>query len=270
MEIVTNIATYQKKTPDNETVKTRRDVMTFTSIASGSSGNAYLVEADGVAPLLLEAGLPIKLLREKLSFRLTGLAGCLVSHEHGDHAKAVKDLLKSGVDCWMSRGTAETLGVQEHHRVARLKGYHGDDLSTWYFPRTIGPWKIQPFALDHDAAEPTGFLVGHGDDRLLFIPDTSYVQNRFADVTIAAIECNHISDILMDNVLDGHLPAVVGRRIRRNHMSLENLIAMLKSNDLSKCRAIYLIHLSSGNSNEELMKLEIQKLTGIPTYIAQE
>lgn len=240
-------------------------MITFRSIASSSKGNAYLVEAPGVAPLLLEAGLPIKKLREELAFGLSDLAGCLVSHEHQDHAKAVKDLLKMGIDCYMSKGTAEALGVQESHRVVVFDGYHEEDFSVGYFPRTIGSWKIQPFMLEHDAAEPLGFLVGYGDDRLLFIPDTAFVQNRFADVTIAAIECNHISDILVDKVLNGGLPAVVGRRIRRNHMSLENLISMLKSNDLSRCRKIYLLHLSDGNSDERRMVREVQEAMGIPT-----
>ena len=54
----------------------------FKSIASGSKGNAYIVKSGSVAPLLLEAGIPIKRLKENLNFGLTGLAGCLISHEH--------------------------------------------------------------------------------------------------------------------------------------------------------------------------------------------
>ena len=81
-----------------------------------------------------------------------------------------------------------------------------------------------------------------------------------------AIECNFQSDILTNNILNGALPSIVGRRVRRSHFSLENVISLLKANDLSRCRAIYLMHLSNGNSDERGMKEEIQQTTGIPTY----
>jgi phosphoribosyl 1,2-cyclic phosphodiesterase len=235
-------------------------MITFKSLASSSRGNAYLVSAPGVAPLLLEAGLPIKQLREKLNFGLTGLAGCLVSHEHSDHSKAVKDLLKAGIDCWMSSGTAKALDVLGHHRTqvfmkeSILMQHHG--------------WRIKPFPLEHDAQEPTGFLIGYGEDRLLFVPDTSYVENRFDGITIAAIECNNIEEILADNIRNGHLDPSVGRRVRRNHMSLENVIAMLKANDLSRLRQVWLLHLSNANADEKRMIREVQEVVGVPVYAA--
>jgi len=238
-------------------------MMHFKPIASSSKGNAYIVEADGVAPLLLEAGIPIRSLREKIGFNMTGLAGCLVSHEHGDHSKAIKDLLRAGVDCFMSWGTAEALGVMGHHRVYTI----GDH--TVFEPVKISTWTVKPFLLEHDATSPTGFFIAHGDERLLFIPDTAYVKQRFEGVTIIAIECNHIGDILSNNIIEGHIPAVVGKRVRRNHMSLEQVVAMLKANDLSRCRRIYLLHLSDGNSDERRMVREVQEATGIPTEAAQ-
>lgn len=54
----------------------------FKPIASSSKGNCYIVEAEGSKPLLLEAGIPIKKIREALNFGLSNLAGCLISHEH--------------------------------------------------------------------------------------------------------------------------------------------------------------------------------------------
>jgi phosphoribosyl 1,2-cyclic phosphodiesterase len=243
--------------------------MNFTSLASSSRGNAYLLQAEG-SSLLLEAGLPIKRLREKLrehEISLSDLAGCLVSHEHGDHSKAVKDLLKAGVDCWMSGGTAIELEVLGHHRLHIVSASHAIPGGKYFFTSGIpSGWRGSVFDLEHDASEPIGFFIGHGDEHLLFIPDTAYVENRFEGITMIAVECNNIAEILSRNILEGHIPAIVGKRVRRNHMSLENLIAMLKANDLSRCRAIYLMHLSDGNSDERRMKEEIQAATGIPTY----
>ncbi len=232
--------------------------MNFISLASSSKGNAYLLKAEGSSPLLLEAGLPINRLRDKLrenGVSLSDLAGCLVSHEHGDHSKAVKDLLKAGVDCYMSEGTAIELGIKEHHRTHWASKFF-----------EISGYIILLFNLEHDAKESKGFLIANGEDRFLFVPDTSFVENRFEGITMIGVECNNIAELVSKNILEGHIPAVVGKRIRRNHMSLENLIQMLKANNLSRCRAIYLMHLSDGNSDERRMKEEIQAATGIPTY----
>lgn len=231
--------------------------MRFTPLASSSRGNAYLLQSDGVAPLLLEAGIPIKQLREKLrdhGVMLSDLAGCLVSHEHMDHAKAVKDLLKAGVDCYMSQGTAVMLKTLEHHRSHIASMFN------------VPPgWQLIPFHLEHDATEPVGFFISHGNNNLLFVPDTAFVTNTFHGITLAAIECNNIAEIMSKNILEGNIPAVVGRRIRRNHMNLETLIQFLKANDLSRCREIYLMHLSDGNSDEREMVRKVQQATGIPT-----
>ena len=50
-------------------------------LGSSSSGNAYIV-SDGDSSLLLECGLPIKELQTKSNFRMTQMAGCLISHLH--------------------------------------------------------------------------------------------------------------------------------------------------------------------------------------------
>ena len=233
--------------------------MRFIPLASSSRGNAYLLQVEDTQPLLLEAGLPIKQLRVKLrehGVSLSDLAGCLVSHEHMDHAKAVKDLLKMGVDCWLSEKTAQALGVLSHYRT-----HHN------FESLRISGWSIIIFDLEHDAIDPKGFFISHGSDRLLFIPDTAYVENRFEGITMIAVECNNISELLSRNILEGYIPALIGKRVRRNHMNLENLILMLEANDLSKCRQIFLMHLSDGNSDERRMKQEIQAATGIPTEI---
>lgn len=237
--------------------------MKFNPLASSSRGNAYLLQSDGTAPLLLEAGLPIKQLRDKLrehGVNLADLAGCLLSHGHGDHSRAVKDLLKAGVDCWMSGGTMKELSLPDHHRL------HIIPPETFIVGEWINHgWRVKAFDLEHDAADPKGFLIEKRGETLLFVPDTALVKNRFARLTIIAIECNNISEILSQNILEGNIPAIVGRRVRRNHMNLSTLIGFLKANDLSRCRTIYLMHLSDGNSDEQRMIRTVQEATGIPT-----
>ena len=235
--------------------------MIFQSIASSSKGNCYLLKSPGVPSLLIEVGIPVRRIREALGFNLSSIAGALVSHCHGDHAAGVKDILKAGVDVWTSKETADELGVSGHYRINEL--ISGIQAS-------IGGWIILPFDLHHDVPTQGFFIQAPDGDRLLFIPDTSYIRNRFDGINVLAIECNHVADVLSANIQTGHVPTALGHRVRRNHMSLEQVIAMLKANDLSRCREIWLLHLSDGNSDEARMIREVQRATGIPCRAAQD
>jgi phosphoribosyl 1,2-cyclic phosphodiesterase len=178
-----------------------------------------------------------------------------------DHAKAVKDLLKAGVDCFMSQECVEALKVEGHHRVHSI-------VSGKQF--VINGFWIIPFSLEHDVITQ-GFVVSSPDgDSLVFIPDTCFVKNRFEGFTHLAIECNHLSDTLSEHIQGGNIPATVGRRIRHNHMSLETVIKTLRANDLSKCRHIYLLHLSDSNSDEARMIKAVQQATGVPCTACAE
>lgn len=87
--------------------------MIFKQYASSSSGNMYTVESQNTT-MLIEAGIPIADIKKHLNFNLHTVSACLISHEHGDHAKACKDLLVAGVDVYTSAGTAEALKVSGH------------------------------------------------------------------------------------------------------------------------------------------------------------
>jgi phosphoribosyl 1,2-cyclic phosphodiesterase len=237
----------------------------FTSIASSSQGNAYVASSTlGVAsPLLLEAGLTIKKLRGQLGFPVTDLIGCLISHEHMDHARAVPSLLRAGIDCYMSAGTALTFGpdLVTHHLL------HIVEANRRF---AVGAWQVMPIRMEHDAAEPLGYYISLSDgdnDGLLFLPDTSFVVPRFNGITLLAIECNHNADLLLENVTAGNLPRTVAARIRRNHLNVANVVEFLKANDLSRCREIHLMHLSDTNSNERQALYEIMAATGIETFV---
>ena len=81
-------------------------MLEVTAIASGSTGNAYLLDDGAGHKLLLECGVPFQKLLQALNFNLIQLSGCLLTHEHKDHSKAVDDLLKHSVRVYTSKGTA--------------------------------------------------------------------------------------------------------------------------------------------------------------------
>ena len=235
--------------------------MIITPLASSSAGNAYLID-DGSTRLLLEAGVRYKDIQRGTGFRVSEIAGCLLTHEHKDHSKAVADLLKAGMDVYASQGTLEALGLTDHHRTHPVQSQH---------PFTLGTWTILPFDVQHDVSEPLGFLLANkSGEKLVFLTDTYYCKYKFKGLTHVMIESNYSQELLHVNLSEGRVPQVMVRRLLHSHMSLETAIDFLKANDLSKVQEIWLIHLSSSNSDENLFKRRVQETTGKIVYVAKE
>ncbi len=233
------------------------------SLSSGSKGNCYRI-TNGSTPLLLECGMPFKEIQKGLNFKVSEIAGCLISHEHQDHCKAVAEIIKAGIETYMSLGTIEALELEE-------KGLSGYRINVLKSKRhlTIGTWAVLPFDTQHDSVEPLGFLLSNQDgDKLLYATDTYYLKYRFKGLTHIMLEVNYSLDILKNNVESGMVDPILKTRMLRSHMNLENAKKLLKANDLSKVQEIWLLHLSDGNSDEKRFKKEIMELTGKPTFIA--
>lgn len=210
--------------------------MIFSSLASSSHGNAYII-SDRETHILLECGCSRKKLQQLAGFKLTAFDACIVSHEHKDHSGCVADLIKAGLPVYMSQGTAEALGVEA---VTTIQ--HGEQF-------TIGSIDIVPFTTFHDAVEPLGFLFKSrcDGDVLAFATDTVNLAYRFPGVNILAIEANYDREILERSE---KLPDKVRHRITNSHMEIDTLCRYLRGLDLSQCREIYLLHLSDAMSNE--------------------
>lgn len=227
-------------------------------LASGSKGNAYRI-TDGETALLLECGIPYKLIQRGLEFRMSEISGCLVTHEHGDHAKSAKDVMKAGIDIYASVGTLEACKLTGH-RAIPVKAKQAFQ---------IGTWNILPFDVEHDVSEPYGFLMANqSGEKMVFITDSFYCRYKFKGITHLMIECNYSLRILDENIAAGRVPAVMRKRLLKSHFSLEHVKEFLQANDMSKIQEIYLLHLSDNNSNEELFKREVQAITAKPVFIA--
>ncbi|NWL89598.1 MBL fold metallo-hydrolase [Paenibacillus sp. 79R4] len=227
-------------------------------LGSSSAGNAYRV-TDGQTSLLLEAGFPFKSLQQALNFRMSDISGCLISHEHGDHSKAAKDVMKAGIPIYTSQGTADALGLSGH-RLKPIKAHRQFE---------IGTWIIKPFEIEHDAAEPLGFvLANRSGDKLVFLTDTYYCRYRFAGLTHIMVECNYSIDIVNRRVTAGELLPGQKKRLLRSHFGLEHVKGFLRANDISKVQEIWLLHLSDGNSDADRFKREIMETTGKVVRVA--
>lgn len=210
--------------------------MEFKSLASSSHGNAYIV-ADEQTRILLECGVSHKQLQKLAGFSLSDIKACLVSHEHKDHAKCVDELIKRGMEVYMSYGTARALENESATLIENMEQFN------------VGSFDIVPFTTFHDAAEPLGFLIKSriDGDVLAFATDTVNLRYKFPGLNILAIEANYDRKIL-DRC--ERLPEKVRHRITNSHMEIETLCDYLRSLDLSECREIHLLHLSDAMSDE--------------------
>lgn len=239
--------------------------MKIEVLGTGSSGNCYKVKI-GKATLLLECGLPYKVIQKKLNFKISEIDACLVTHEHMDHAKAVKDLMRAGVDCYMTKGTAEALKVNGH----RLHNFYKSPDRGWQYNfKLLKDLIILPFEAVHDVKEPVSYFIKtkNNDETLVFVTDTAYLKYKIPECDCLMIECNYVKSRLDENVRLGNINTNLRNRIVKNHLSLESLVEALKAASLDRCKKIYLLHLSDGNSDEKLIKRTIQETTGIEVVV---
>lgn len=228
------------------------------TLASGSKGNAYLID-DGQSQLLLECGINYKEIQRQMNFDTSRIVGCLLTHEHKDHSKGLKDVVRAGINTYMSKGTANAEGIN-HHRIKTVKNKQ---------QFKVGTWTILPFDIQHDVSEPFGFLVmNEQGEKLLFATDTYYVKYSFKGLNYIMIECNYSQTILDDNIANGRVPQFMRKRLMKSHFSLDNVVEFLKVNDLSQVKEIHLLHLSDTNSNAVEFKSKIQEVTGKRVIIA--
>ena len=210
--------------------------MDIKIIASGSSGNAYLI-GDGKTRLLLDAGIPFKRIQIGCGFRTSSIDACLVTHRHGDHAAAIPKLLQRGLTVYSNADVAGLYpGVQHVEHDVPCYGYQV-------------------------TSEETG-------EKLVYITDSAYVRYTFTGLTHIMVEANYAQEIMIENVRDERVPLSLAARVMETHMSIETLLDLLRSNDMSKVRQIYLLHLSDNNSDAEAFKRQVQQETGAEVYIA--
>ena len=234
--------------------------MEIKVLASGSSGNCFKV-SDGESSILLECGIPFREIKKKLRFKTAELAGVLVTHEHQDHSKAVKDFAYAGADVYLSEGTANAIGI-EHHLVKIVYPFE----KLW-----VGDWLVMPFDVHHDAREPLGYLLQSANtgEKLLFFADAGYIEHRFKEVTHILGECNYSKDLSMafsEAGLSSLSYRAKAERILDSHMGLVTLSEYLEAMDKSNLEQVHLIHLSDQNSDAKVIADTVKAITGVEVY----
>lgn len=229
--------------------------MEIEILASSSKGNAYIIR-DGEHSILIDPGIPIFELKKRSNFSLSGIELCLLSHEHKDHSKSIKDIADMAIPCAMSAGTLKNVNFNDGRNLPFIL----ESEREFKFKR----WSVIPFSVVHDSAEPLGFLIlTPSKNKICFATDTAYLVYKFEGVTHWMIECNYSYKILKQN---RELPKITKDRIVLTHFELENVKKFFKMQDLSKTKQVYIIHLSDDNSDPLYFVREVESITGLPVY----
>jgi phosphoribosyl 1,2-cyclic phosphodiesterase len=223
--------------------------MRFTSLGSGSSGNALVVES-GTTRVMMDCG--FTLAETRLRLERCGLApgevsAILVTHEHDDHMGGVARFARRyAIPVYLTRGTAQWLPPDFPAVLVRFIDSHA--------PFAIDGLQVDPFPVPHDAREPVQYAFSDGNARLGVATDlgciTQHVVEKLSGCTALVLECNHDLDMLMN----GPYPPSLKHRVagRFGHLDNSGARQLVQSVERAGLRHLIAAHLSKQNNRREL------------------
>lgn len=225
--------------------------MRFSSIGSGSAGNALVVEQSSTR-LLLDCGFGLRDTERRLArigLSPDQLTGILITHEHEDHAGGVFKLArKYRIPVWLTHGT---LKMVERILPSEMPDLRIIDSHSKF---QINEMEVTPFPVPHDAREPVQYTFSNGDKKLGVLTDTGcstpHIQTMLSGCDALMLECNHDIDMLMNGIYPMSLKQRVSGRL--GHLDNKSAANILSKLDNSRLKHIVAAHLSEKNNKPEL------------------
>lgn len=240
----------------------------FCSFASGSSGNCYLVRDEKTA-IIIDAGISGKKIFEGLEASGTPkemVEAVLITHEHIDHVKSIPILSKKLPNGAVYANEATWKAIERP--VAEEKRRTFVTMEDFY----IGDFIVRAFPLSHDAAEPVGFSLYHGDRQISLLTDSGCVEEEIyeeiSQADLLVLEANHEEEML----LFGRYPYALKKRILGDSGHLSNVTAgkclCRIVNEKPKKRRVILGHMSRENNTPEVaMQAVVNTLEEMGIYV---
>jgi phosphoribosyl 1,2-cyclic phosphodiesterase len=223
--------------------------MRFTSLGSGSSGNALVVEC-GRTRVMMDCGFTIadtKMRLERSGLAPSQVTGIVVTHEHDDHMGGVARFAKRyAIPVYLTRGSAQWLPEDFPAVLVRYIESHA--------PFAIGDLQVEPFPVPHDAREPVQYAFSDGNARLGVATDlgcvTQHVVETLSGCTSLVVETNHDLDMLMA----GPYPPSLKHRVagRFGHLDNSGARHLVEALERSCLRHLIAAHLSKQNNTRDL------------------
>lgn len=221
-----------------------------TVLASGSAGNALLLECDRDR-VLVDDGLSVEALERalgRLGLTPREVGGVILTHEHDDHARGAGALSRNtGVPIYATTPTAAAAG----------EALSGTDVRPFApgTPFAAGPFEVTAFPVPHDAVDPVGLSIAAAGRCVVIATDLGAADEvldaRLAEADLAILESNYDLGLLHVSAY----PWFLKNRILggRGHLSNDDAARALArttgaARSAGRRRGVCLVHLSDTNN----------------------
>lgn len=221
-------------------------------IASSSAGNCYVLESEASA-LVIECGASPETMLARTGITPGKFVGAIVTHEHGDHAAHVGKYADRAFDIYASQGTLAACRIGKMYRCRILRSMRS---------ALVGDFVVRAFDVEHDAAEPLGFVIEHREcGKILFATDTHFIRYNFKSLRLnhMLIEANYSQEELDDNIASGAISPAQAARVRTSHLSIGAACDLVKANATAELSTVVLLHLSNANSLADAFAAQMRK-----------
>lgn len=222
--------------------------MRFYVLASGSKGNATIIQSNDGRLIQIDMGISLRAWKEKinaLSFNIEDIEALLLTHEHSDHIKGAWCFNKNIIYC--AKGTFDV----EKNNVLEL-----------YEKYNIAGFDITVLATSHDAKNPIGFIIEADNEKMVYMTDTGYISERnlkyMSNPDYICIESNHNVKMLFET----QRPAQLIMRIigDEGHLSNEDSAMYMSEVIGDKTKELILMHLSEEANSPEVALATYKKV----------
>ncbi len=222
----------------------------FTSLNSGSNGNAYYIANEQEA-VLIDVGISCKLLEQRLqdiALNPSKIKAIFISHEHSDHIKGL--IAFSNKYAVPVYGNAKTLQRCLGRTPALCRIIHNKEVVS------IGSLNITAFSKRHDAIDPISYTVEHRETVVGVFTDIgkvcSNLSHHFSLCDAAFLESNY-DDGMLHN---GSYPSFLKQRITGGfgHLSNAEALAFFLEHRTERLQYLLLAHLSGSNNTPQLVE----------------
>lgn len=235
--------------------------MHYAALASGSKGNCHAL-SDGEQTLLFDAGISLRQIRSRLdglgwdSGTVRALA---LTHEHSDHIGSLGVIVRHTT--WQILATADTLRAAEQAQGIEVP------LSRWLELKagqalSWDGWRLLPFTLPHDAADPVAFRIESRTFQGAIVTDlgcpTALVADHLQDLDLLVLEANHDVDMLREGDYPPQLKARILSRV--GHLSNASMAELLARVCSPRLRHLVLAHLSESNNHPDLARFAAEEV----------
>lgn len=228
--------------------------MIVKCLGTGSDGNCYsLTDNDGNI-LLLDCGISIKDIKIGIDFQISKVVGCLVTHIHNDHSRAVKDLEKMGINV-----------AKPYETKPKDSTFNGFIIN--YFALTDLDGNFVHSNGDGSRCPIYGYLITHDREpiRLLYITDCEFIKWRFKDINNIILGVDYMDELVSEENRSKNL------HIYNGHLELKTACEFIKVTDREHTLDNVIIgHLSRDNADEVEFKERIGKATLCKIHIARK